>query len=789
MRRNKRRILLSTLVVSLSLLFSIIGLIILKKDISIVSNHSTKQDISFSTAGIATTSSRGVTIETGETTTNSVKIYITVDSTNLDNGLAAFSAKLNIGVATASNHGIIYSATTQPELSVESENWSITESDFSRWTGDTYLSFLVEINEENLNNVSKEESVKIVITLPTVDILPSESYSQDITLTDITETDCYNNVIKEENITYNINIENSVESGSVTIQRGNIGLNSIELYAIVDSTNLDNGLAGCSARLNIGEATASNHGMIYSETKQPELSVETENWSITESNFSGWGNDTYLDFIVEIEKENLNNIEIDSEVKIKIILPITNPTNNEYSQDICLNNIKETDYLNNIASVKDVEYTITVKPVTDMEVAPESNTIKVGENYNLLPTILPINADIYSKTYKSNNTGIATVSNTGSVTGISKGTTTVSTTVTDCLGNTITKTNTVNVINDVVSVEGISLNRQSLTLNTTSNKQFTLVATITPQDATNKDVIWSSSDETVATVQNGIVTAVKRGTAIITATTQDGRKTATCRVEVKNQITDVILKYGGNEITSDGIKIIEGGSVKIDVSINPSDEGTSITWKSSNESIATVDSNGNIKAIKKGETTITVTVTDETGNVITKTFKVKIDTGIDFGNKYNIYIDGDTVYIRNVRPGTTILDFISETTLDSSYSWKTYTLKDGKDVEVTDNNRKIATGMKLKIYKDGYEQKDYIFIVRGDLNGDGYMDGNDGIRMTLMMANYEKYIYDNWNKIYQYAEYDLARSQEHNSNLMVMINVFSGKTWDDVDQILDTNKQ
>lgn len=93
-----------------------------------------------------------------------------------------------------------------------------------------------------------------------------------------------------------------------------------------------------------------------------------------------------------------------------------------------------------------------------------------------------------------------------------------------------------------VAVTGVSLNASSGEL--TVNGQTTLTATVVPANATNKTVIWTSSDSTVASVVNGVVTALKAGTAVITAETEDGGFTATYSLTVKVATTDVMATYG-----------------------------------------------------------------------------------------------------------------------------------------------------------------------------------------------------------------------------------------------------
>ena len=102
---------------------------------------------------------------------------------------------------------------------------------------------------------------------------------------------------------------------------------------------------------------------------------------------------------------------------------------------------------------------------------------------------------------------------------------------TDKAGNVTEKTVNLYYNDKVVSVTGVSLNESSITLDVGGSK--TLAATVTPENATNKKVRWTSDNETVATVsEDGVVTAVAGGTAVITATTHDGLFTATCTVTV-----------------------------------------------------------------------------------------------------------------------------------------------------------------------------------------------------------------------------------------------------------------
>ena len=146
-----------------------------------------------------------------------------------------------------------------------------------------------------------------------------------------------------------------------------------------------------------------------------------------------------------------------------------------------------------------------------------------------------------------------------------------------------------------------TLNKTSVTLN--KGGSTALTATVTPSNATNKSVIWSSSDTSIATISDGKVNAIGKGTAIITAKTLDGNHTATCKVTVNVPVTSVSLNKSS-------VTLNKGGSTTLTATVAPSDAtNKSVIWSSSNTSVATV-SNGIVKAAGKGTATITVKTVD-----------------------------------------------------------------------------------------------------------------------------------------------------------------------------------
>jgi len=155
---------------------------------------------------------------------------------------------------------------------------------------------------------------------------------------------------------------------------------------------------------------------------------------------------------------------------------------------------------------------------------------------------------------------------------------------------------------NAVFATGVSLDKTSVTINVGATEY--LKATVEPENATNKNIIWSSSDESVATVAYGTVTAVSKGTATITATTEDGSYTAECTVTVIIPVTGVRL----NLTTA---KLDIGNYIQLRAIVDPANaDNPTVTWKSSNESIATVSDNGLVTGISEGTVTITVTTND-----------------------------------------------------------------------------------------------------------------------------------------------------------------------------------
>ena len=285
--------------------------------------------------------------------------------------------------------------------------------------------------------------------------------------------------------------------------------------------------------------------------------------------------------------------------------------------------------------------------VTGVKLNKSETSLLVGGNETLTATVLPEDATNQNVTWKSDKPEIATVDANGKVTAVKVGEATITVTTED---GGKTATCKVTVSETSVAVTGVTLNKTTLTLEAGASE--TLTATITPADATNQKVSWKSSKEAVATVDaNGKVTGVKAGEAVITVTTEDGGKTATCKVYVNTAtvaVTGVMLNK--TETT-----ILEGGSETLVATVLPENAtNRNVSWKSSDEAVATVDANGKVTGVKAGEAVITVTTEDgkkiNTCKVTVKSNTVNV-TGVSLNkSSISIMVGTDETLVAKVLP-------------------------------------------------------------------------------------------------------------------------------------------
>jgi len=231
--------------------------------------------------------------------------------------------------------------------------------------------------------------------------------------------------------------------------------------------------------------------------------------------------------------------------------------------------------------------------VTGLSLNKTSISLYVDSQETLVPTIQPSNATNKSVSWASSDASIASVSN-GMVTAVAPGTATITATTQD---GGKTATCKVTVSKRTVAVTGVSLNKTTLTLTVGSSE--TLVATVRPDNATNKDVIWSSFNTYSATVDNGTVTAHSRGTATIRATTASGGYSASCSVTVAD------VPVTGVYLDKTSITLRAGKSETLTATINPTNAtNKDVIWSSDAAYIARVS----YGVVTAGNTTGTTTI-------------------------------------------------------------------------------------------------------------------------------------------------------------------------------------
>lgn len=265
-------------------------------------------------------------------------------------------------------------------------------------------------------------------------------------------------------------------------------------------------------------------------------------------------------------------------------------------------------------------YDLEVKwiPVTGISTDSDSFSLKLGESKQIEATVSPADASDPEVTWQSSAVAVAEVDEDGTVTAVSAGPAVI--TAAGRTETSVTKEISVTVEEPANKVTGITIEGEGNVHELAVPKELQLTATVLPENADVKTVTWSSGNSEIASVdQNGKVTAKKTGTVAITATARDGSGIAGTY-----NLTITWIPVADIELTSDVSEVTAGKSVKLSAAVSPADASNpGIVFSSSDETIATVDAQGNVKALKEGEVTITATAQDDT-NTVAKTFKLTV---------------------------------------------------------------------------------------------------------------------------------------------------------------------
>ncbi len=300
-------------------------------------------------------------------------------------------------------------------------------------------------------------------------------------------------------------------------------------------------------------------------------------------------------------------------------------------------------------------------PVASITISQPAAEMIIGESITLKATISPSNATEREIMWASSKQSVATVDQSGKVVAVAEGSSTITASAGGKMGACV-----VTVSKGFVKITSITLDKTSVSL--TVGETETLTATVRPNDATDKSVTWSTTDASVATVKNGVVTAVKAGTATITVTTNDQEKSASCAITVTQLVTSISLNKAS-------LTLNEGEEETLTPTVKPDNaDDKSLTWTSSDSSVAAVDENGKVTAVSKGFATIKAETKDGSGKSATCDVTVKrLVASIEF----------DKASITMYRGSSDVTETLSPTVLPVDAS--------NTNIQWTSSNTSVAT--------------------------------------------------------------------------------------------------
>ena len=293
--------------------------------------------------------------------------------------------------------------------------------------------------------------------------------------------------------------------------------------------------------------------------------------------------------------------------------------------------------------------------VTSIEVSGQKEEIKVGEEFTLTVKVLPTDATNKKVKYTSSNSSVATVKD-GKVTGITAGEVTI--TVTSESNPDIKKefrlkvvSNDTDPVDTPKEIESISLSGGS---EVEEGKSIVINILITPSDATG-EVVWSSSNESIATVTKGVVSGISVGEAVITAKSKDNNS---IYGEINIKVTekkgeDVVIPPTSITITG-ADEVDTGYYIRLNVNLQPAGCSPLVRWESTKPEVATVSDDGKVTGVSEGTTyIICYSLVDET--VKSSRFKVKVT--VDQSAQFPIPdLQGYEILIMNADSALTDLD-------------------------------------------------------------------------------------------------------------------------------------
>lgn len=293
-------------------------------------------------------------------------------------------------------------------------------------------------------------------------------------------------------------------------------------------------------------------------------------------------------------------------------------------------------------------------PVTGVSLNKTSLSLGTERKASLKAIVAPENATEQTVTWKSSDTSVATVDQKGVVTGVKKGTAKITATTKD---GSYKATCTVTVYR---SVKSIKLDIEETDL--PKGEKISLKTTVSPANADNKTLVWSSSDTSVATVSStGVVKAKRKGTAVITAKTQDSGASVSCTV-------NVVILAEKITVSSTSVRIEAGKRKALTYTLSPSNvSDKTVKWKSSDKTVVRVSQEGIFKALKPGTATVTVTSGDGEVKAKCKVTVIQAPTGVTVtADKKSVKVGAELKLSADVLPANASDKSVEWTSSDNS---------------------------------------------------------------------------------------------------------------------------
>ena len=362
-------------------------------------------------------------------------------------------------------------------------------------------------------------------------------------------------------------------------------------------------------------------------------------------------------------------------------------------------------------------------PYTDVmpskvSMSAEKTTMRIGTESTITATVSPSNAVSTYVEWETSDSSVVTVNN-GTIKAVGYGTATI--TATTING----KVGSVKITVKEIVAESVTIPEELDEVRINTEHQLT--ADILPTDVENPTITWSSSDETVATVSSvGKVKANSYGTATITATATNGKS---------DSVTVTVKEVAAESVAIQEVKeaIYVGKEYQLVAVITPEDvDDATITWNSNDTSVATVDENGNLKAIKTGTVDITATASNGISDTKTLTVEEVVAERIEIQAETTV-IHGDTLQVTaKIYPeDTTVQDITWEVsdpeiaTIDEN--GKIEAVNVGK-VMVTAVQKDVSESFEIEVLPRQVEMVEIILPVEGGI------DEGETIQLTAVVT-------------------------------------------------------